>query len=321
MAIASRVQGPAAPPVIDYEGSPYRQAFWEGQGRDYEDAVERLALRSLLPAHGLRIAEIGAGFGRLADLYLGYEQIVLFDYSRTLLRDAVDQWGDDPRFVFVAGNLYQLPLASASLDSLVMVRVMHHLAAVPQALRQIHRVLHRHSVAVLEYANKRNLKAVLRWLVGRQKWSPLALEPVEFVPLNFDFHPRWMADQMAEAQLSVQLQLAVSHFRISIVKERFDAHRLAQLDRLLFHLGGKFPLAPSVFVQATNPVGPGRTQVKTGLNSGLNADPAAVATLFRCPRCEAEAFELRAPKQLLCQACGIRFEQKSRIWDFKEAIS
>jgi hypothetical protein len=165
----------------------------------------------------------------------------------------------------------------------------------------------------------------LRWLVGRQKWSPLALEPVEFVPLNFDFHPRWMADQMAEAQLSVQLQLAVSHFRISIVKERFDAYRLAQLDRLLFHLGGKFPLAPSVFVQAANPNGPGRTQVSTGLNPGFNpesdTDPAAVAALFRCPQCEAEAFELRAPKQILCQVCGIRFEQKSGIWDFKEAIS
>lgn len=313
MAIASRVQGSAAPPVIDYEGSPYRQAFWEGQGRDYEDTVERLALRSLLPAHGSRIAEIGAGFGRLADLYRGYEQIILFDYSRTLLRDAVEQWGHDPRFVFVAGNLYQLPLASASLDSLVMVRVMHHLADVPRALCQINRVLHRHSVAVLEYANKRNLKAILRWLVGQQRWSPLAPEPVEFVPLNFDFHPRWMAARLTEAHLSIRLQLAVSHFRISIVKERVDARRLAQVDRLLFRLGGRFPLAPSVFVQAVAPTGPGRAP--------LSAGSAGVAALFRCPHCETEAFELRAPKQLLCQVCGIRFEQKSGIWDFKEAIS
>ena len=39
------------------------------------------------------MAEIGAGFGRLADLYLGYEQIVLMDYSRTLLLDAVQRVG------------------------------------------------------------------------------------------------------------------------------------------------------------------------------------------------------------------------------------
>ena len=68
-------------PVIDYEGSQYRTDFWIDGGRDYEDATERLALQQLMPPKGARIAEIGAGFGRLADLYLGYEQIVLFDYS------------------------------------------------------------------------------------------------------------------------------------------------------------------------------------------------------------------------------------------------
>ena len=39
---------PGAPPVIDYEGSAYRTDFWEGQGRNYEDAAERLALRDRL---------------------------------------------------------------------------------------------------------------------------------------------------------------------------------------------------------------------------------------------------------------------------------
>ena len=75
-------------PVIDYEGSQYRANFWVGQGRAYEDAAERIALQRLVPVHGGRIAEIGAGFGRLANLYQGYEQIILFDYSRTLLQDA-----------------------------------------------------------------------------------------------------------------------------------------------------------------------------------------------------------------------------------------
>jgi SAM-dependent methyltransferase len=198
-------------PVIDYEGSQYKANFWEGQGRDYEDAVERLVLKQLLPTHGSRLAEIGAGFGRLANMYIGYDQIILFDYSRTLLQDAVKQWGHDPRFVFVAGNIYQLPLASGVLDSLVMVRVMHHLADVPLALQQIQRVLHQQSVAVVEYANKRNLKALLRWGMGRQDWSPMDQLPIEFVKLNFDFHPSWMEKRFAEADLRVRAQRAVSH--------------------------------------------------------------------------------------------------------------
>ena len=63
----------------DYEGSDYRTAFWGGRDREYEDAAERIALGRLLPPSGGRLIEIGAGFGRLADLYAGYREVVLLD--------------------------------------------------------------------------------------------------------------------------------------------------------------------------------------------------------------------------------------------------
>ena len=167
----------------------------------------------------------------------------------TLLQEAVAQWGDDDRFVFVAGNIYQLSLAKASLDALVMVRVMHHLADVPLALKQIHRVLRPSSRAILEYANKRNVKSVARWLLGRQEWSPMDPMPIEFVKLNYDFHPTWMGQQLANAQLKVRQQLAVSHFRTPLLKRNISAATLAKVDSWLFRPGGHYPLAPSVFVQ------------------------------------------------------------------------
>jgi SAM-dependent methyltransferase len=300
-------------PVIDYEGSRYKTDFWVGQGRAYEDATERLALKRVLPAHGGRIAEIGAGFGRLADLYLGYEQIILFDYSRTLLQEAVQSCGHDPRFIFVAGNIYQLPLAGGILDSLVMIRVMHHLANVPQALNQLQRVLHRHSVAVIEYANKRNLKALLRWMAGRQAWSPFDPLPFEFAELNFDFHPRWMAGCFTGAGFLVQQQLAISHFRLSFLKRRVSAKTLAQIDSLFFDAGSRFPLSPSIIVQAK--------VHDAGLRPAIDATPAAIGQLFRCPCCRDEAFKLVAVRQLLCTNCGKQYEQKQGIWDFKEATN
>jgi SAM-dependent methyltransferase len=298
-------------PVIDYEGSGYRADFWTGRGRDYEDATERLALQRLLPARGPRIAELGAGFGRLADLYLGYEQIILFDYSRTLLQDAVKQWGHDPRFVFVAGNLYELPLATGVLDTLVMVRVMHHLADVRRALQQIHRVMHGQSVGVLEYANKRNLKAIVRWALGQQTWSPFQPTPIEFVRLNYDFHPAWMYAQLLAVRLNIQKQLAVSHFRLPGLKQHLPAAWLAKADSLLFTAGGIAPLSPSVFVQVEAEAVTKRSSVST--------EPGAVAGLFRCPACSAEQMEMVASGQLCCQNCGIKYSQKSGIWDFKEA--
>ena len=302
----------AETPVIDYEGSRYRTDFWEGQGRDYEDAAERTALRRLMPPIGTRIAEIGAGYGRLANLYLGYDQIVLFDYSQTLLEDAARHWGHDDRFVFVAGNLYKLPLASGILDTLVMVRVMHHLADVPEALSQLHRVMHRYSVAVMEYANKRNLKALLRWVLRRQAWSPLDHEPVEFVELNFDFHPGWIERQFVAAGLAIQEQLGVSHFRMSLLKERVAPQRLAALDSRLFGPGGHFPLAPSVFVQA----------VAKGLQVRHAESTTAeeVATLFRCPQSGSEAFERTDEDVVRCLESGLRYARKNGVWNFKSPI-
>ena len=86
------------PPVCDYEGSDYRTRFWEGQGRTYEDQVERVALNRLMPSTGSTLIEIGAGFGRLADEYKGYDKVVLFDYSRSLLKEAQDHLGKNGRF-------------------------------------------------------------------------------------------------------------------------------------------------------------------------------------------------------------------------------
>lgn len=298
-------------PVIDYEGSSYKSDFWTNGGREYEDAAERIALQRLLPAAGGRIAEIGAGFGRLADLYLGYEQILLFDYSRTLLRDAVESWGDDERFLFVAGNIYELPLADGVLDSLVMVRVMHHLADVPAALTQLSRVLHCESVAVIEYANKRNLKALLRWLVHQQTWSPFDKEPVEFVALNYDFHPLWMTQRFDEAGMVRDERLSVSHFRLPFLKKTVPANLLAQLDSILFRAGGRFPVAPSVFERLTVPVALPATKGSTVLD---------VESLFRCPACSGQKWHHQAEDILQCQQCNSAYARKNKVWDFKEKV-
>lgn len=299
-------------PVIDYEGSQYRADFWVGQGRQYENATERLAIKQLLPAHGGRIAEIGAGFGRLADHYNGYEQIILFDYSRTLLQDAARDLGHDRRFVFVAGNVYSLPLASGILDSLVMVRVMHHLADVPAALQQLHRVMHRHSIGVIEFANKRNLKALMRWSLRRQSWSPLSQEPVEFVELNYDFHPEWMDERFHEAGFQIERRYAVSHFRLGAIKTFIQAETLARIDSWLFAAGGTFPLAPSVFLKVRTPESRPRATVDTSDQS--------LAQLLRCPVCAAESFDLRAEDRAECAGCRSVFARQEGVWDLKEAI-
>src|SRR5687768_9820421 len=185
-------------PVCDYEGSDYRQRFWEGQ-RSYEDRVERIALRHFLPAKGSTLIDIGAGYGRLANEYDGYQKVVLFDYSRSLLREAQQRLGRDPRFLYVAGNWYQMPFVAGLFQTMVQVRTIHHAADVPALFQELARIARPGGCYVLEFANKQNVKAILRYLLRRQQWSPFSPEPVEFVKLNFDFHPRWMRRQLQTA--------------------------------------------------------------------------------------------------------------------------
>ncbi|MCA9911848.1 MAG: class I SAM-dependent methyltransferase, partial [Anaerolineae bacterium] len=126
--------------ICDYEGSTYRTDFWEGQGRDYEDLVERDVLQRLLPKHGQRLLEIGAGFGRLTNEYIAYQQVVLLDYSFSQLQYAREQLGDDG-YIYVAADAYKLPFKPGVFDGATMIRVIHHFEDVPRVLSGIRRVL------------------------------------------------------------------------------------------------------------------------------------------------------------------------------------
>jgi SAM-dependent methyltransferase len=238
-----------SPPICDYEGSPYRTAFWTEERR-YEDLVDRAALQALLPPRGRRLAEIGAGFGRLVDLYAGYEHVILLDYSSSLLREAQAHHDQGGRVSYVVANLYHLPLADGALDTAVTCRVLHHVKDLPAALRELARVIRPDGMYVTEFANKRNLKAILRWLAGRQPDNPFDAAPYEFVPLNIDFHPDYVEDSLAEAGLQTEDRLAASHFRLGWLKRLVPAPTLAALDSLLQRPTAPLRLTPSLFLRA-----------------------------------------------------------------------
>jgi ubiquinone/menaquinone biosynthesis C-methylase UbiE len=286
--------------VCDYEGTSYRARFWEGKHREYEDLAERIALRRLLPPGGRKLVEIGAGFGRLADLYDGYDRVILLDYAISGLREAQELLGRSGRFMYVAANLYHLPVASRSCDTIVTVRVLHHVADVPAALQEIASVLRPGGVYLLEYANKRNAKAVARYLLRRQVWSPFGAEPYEFAELNFDFHPTWMADQLARAGLRVEEGLAVSHFRHPFFKRLASPEMLAGADGAIQRVGAAWKLAPSIFLRSRS----------------AGADGDAAETLFRCPACGGHALD-QEPEALHCQTCASTWPILDGLYDFR----
>lgn len=297
-------EGAGGPPVCDYEGSDYRTRFWEGQGRAYEDRVERIALRRLLPPHGDVLIEIGAGFGRLADEYDAYGKVVLFDYSRSLLREAQEQLAGDPRYLYVAGNWYEMPFVASLFDVMVQVRTLHHAADVPALFGELRRIARPGGRYVLEFANKQNLMAILRYLLRRQAWSPFSPEPVEFVELNYNFHPRWIRRHLHNVGFTPGRTLTVSHFRLGLLKRLAPAAFLAALDSLAQPTGRWWQFTPSVFVASDHP------------QAGEAAPPGA---FFACPRCRA-ALPAAENGRLLCPGCGRAWRVDDGLYDFKEPL-
>lgn len=299
-------QTPVVTPVCDYEGSDYRERFWQGQGRDYEDQVERIALRRLMPPHGDTLLDVGAGFGRLADEYTGYKRVVLFDYSRSLLREAQEHLRDDPRYLFVAGNWYNMPFVAGLFETLVQVRTLHHAADAPALFSELSRIARPSSTYVLEFASKHNLKAMLRYWLGRQTWSPFDEQPVEFVTLNFDFHPAWIRQRLTESGFAPGETLTASHFRFAPIKRVVPTSWLVSLDATAQRTGSWWQLTPSVFVRSRRD------------SSGPLADPAA---FFACPTCRTPLGE---PQDglLICAnpACGRRWRVEDGLYDFKEPV-
>ena len=289
------------PKICDYEGSNYRTEFWENKDRDYEDRVERVALRRLLPPGGRRLLEIGAGFGRLTNEYAAFDQVVLMDYSLSQLQYAQEYLGRSDRFIYVAADAYHLPFQAGVFDAATMIRVLHHMADVPAVLREIQRVLARDACFILEHANKRHLKSILRYALRRQRWNPFTLDPVEFVELNFDFHPNYVQQELNRAGFEIVSRLPVSFFRMPVLKNLLTTDVLVAADRLL--QGSGWLYSPSVFVQVT-----AREDTRRDLER---------EDIFLCPE---SGTALKRDGETLVSEAGTRWAIRDGIYDFKAPL-
>jgi len=296
------------PPVCSYEGSDYQESFWDRGGRAYEDAAEAIALQHMLPRQGRLMLELGAGAGRNTLRYHGFEQVILLDYSSTQLQQAQARLGRSSRYIYVAADIYHLPFVAGVFDAATMIRTLHHMVEPQRALQQVRDVLQPSATFILEFANKQNIKAILRYLLRRQDWNPFTLEAIEFIEMNFDFHPRTIFNWLKELGLHIQSKRAVSHFRVGFLKRLIPPKLLAAVDGLFQPTGALWQLTPSVFVKA----------VVEG-NHLSSPKPFEPLSYFKCPSCGHSPLDIK-DGHLACTGCGRRWAIRDEIYDFKEPI-
>ena len=126
--------------AYDLVAPTYHLTKWYGFWRANETPV----IRAWLPKSGRLVVDLGGGSAPyLKDLQDAFAQQVIVDLSYGMLRQAQKQARrlHDPMTSLVQADLLALPLASRSADAILCTRVLSHVASLPQAFREIARVL------------------------------------------------------------------------------------------------------------------------------------------------------------------------------------
>jgi ubiquinone/menaquinone biosynthesis C-methylase UbiE len=246
---------PAAYDTYDYP------AYWIG--RDYEHESEVLAIRAFLEKipRIRTILEVGAGFGRLVPAYaFRAKKIILSDPSSKLLKICKLSYPEE-NFGFVQTCAEKLAkrVRSKSVDLAVCVRVVHHVEEIDELIENICRVLKDKGYLILEFANKKHLKAtILQILKGNftfpidifpsDKRSPRSIKRNTLPFLNY--HPDEIKRKLIECDFRIVETRSVSNIRSPFLKKYFSTEFLISLERVLQVPLSYLNFGPSVFILA-----------------------------------------------------------------------
>ena len=242
--------------ISDYNGYDYKKDFWENTDREYEDQADRMAIRKLLPKRMGKFADIGGGYGRLANEYLRRaHKVYIFDYSKSELKQAKEIYGD--KIETKAGDIYDLPFKENELDGLMMVRVTHHLKKMDKAMAELYRVLKPGGVAVIEVANKRTLPKMARFLLRKSDVNPFDKKVANYKEISkdgfYNYHPKYVEEIFDKTGFKTEKVLSVSNFRSRGLKKVFGTKNLVKMEDKAQKALAPIRFAPSIYYKLRKP--------------------------------------------------------------------
>ncbi|MFA5003925.1 MAG: class I SAM-dependent methyltransferase [Candidatus Saccharimonadales bacterium] len=227
--------------------------YWDG--RDYENAAERLAIKRLLNGkHFKTAADVGGGYGRLCIFLEDYaDKVTLAEPSQQQLDIAKDFLRDHPEIDRKLTQADDLDFADKSLDLVTMIRVMHHLPDPSVEFSEISRVMTDDGYAIIEVANYWHARNRIKALIKLKK---LPKEPVDiraeahrsadYIPF-VNHNPHVVIGQLKKAGLKVDRILSVSNLRSPALKRMVPQRVMLAVEGILQPTLAKTYFGPSVF--------------------------------------------------------------------------
>jgi ubiquinone/menaquinone biosynthesis C-methylase UbiE len=313
----------------DYENYDYRQ-FWQDDKRLYEDSAERLVIKKFISSIKNKdsvFIDLGCGFGRLFNEYKDFSRIIMVDYSINNLKNAkeiINKFlkNDEKllsKVIFIAADVTNLPLKSSIADNAVTVRVIHHIENPGKYFTETGRIIKPGGIFMLEFANKRNLKNILRFLSGRIRQSPFSIEPLQVGPTILDYHPRYIMSLLDKAGFKVQKMISASNFRLGFLKRHIKLKTLLFFESFYQNIFSFINTGPSIFLKTINT---STVEPKTHLQKLPVSNKTSIVTrdpldFFICPACGGENITSLPSGNIECKKCQNQYPVIEGIFNFK----
>lgn len=230
----------------------YRE-YWDG--REYEDAAERMAFKRLLDGkHFKHAVDVGGGYGRLCIFLEKYaDKVTLAEPSQQQLDIAKDYLKDHPeidRKLLQAGDL---KFADGSVDLLTTVRIWHHIPDPAAEFKEIARVLSDDGYFVMEFANYTHFRNRIKFMLKGKKFpvNPVDIRSEQNRNENelpfVNHNPKTVIKQLAHAGLRVESVLSVSNLRSPGLKKIVPKGVMLSVERMMQKSFANLYFGPSIF--------------------------------------------------------------------------
>jgi SAM-dependent methyltransferase len=224
----------------------------------------------------------------------------MFDGSMSLLHQA--RQNTSGTAFYIAGDLLHNPFKTASFDTILMIRVFHHLTDSKACLSELYRMLPGNGRLVFTYKNIANPMHILKWLARKEPGSPFSLEPSSINLGLLAHHPIYIHRTLIETGFT-NLQYQGLGILDKFAKKKGLLGKWTPTGKKLAPFFGRIKVAPWMFCS-------GISNQKISLTECSQLDD-----LLICPKCKGGL--LHETNHYTCVSCQHSYPIADDILDFR----